>query len=193
MLHRALALALALGPAALADAEDAVKRTEAASLRLSTPIGWTQVPAPSDVRAAQFQIPRASGDAEDGELILFFFGAGKGGGVEDNLARWYAQFEQPDGRPSRDAGVVVIRTVNGLRVTSLDLSGTHLGMRMPGGPAPTPKPGWRLLAAVVETTESPAGGPPGGPWFFKATGPTATIAAAKADFDRMLASLEYHR
>jgi hypothetical protein len=32
-----------------------------------------------------------------------------------------------------------------------------------------------------------------GPWFFRATGPQATIAQAKPGFDAMLASLEAHR
>jgi hypothetical protein len=45
------------------------------------------------------------------------------------------------------------------------------------GPA-EPQPGSRLLAAVVEG--------PGGPWFFKTTGPDETVAAARADFLAML-------
>jgi len=160
------------------------KRTQAASLRLTTPTSWTQQPAPSDVRAAQFNIPGAAG-AADGELILFFFGASQGGGVEDNLNRWYGQMEQPDGRSSRQVGVVTTRKVNDLRITLLDLSGTYVGMRMPRGPKEETKPDYRLLAAVVEG--------PGGPWFLKAVGPAPTMAAAKADFERMLDSLEHHR
>jgi hypothetical protein len=130
------------------------------------------------VRAAQYRIPGDGG--EDGELILYYFGEGKGGGADDNLQRWYGQFEQPDGRPSKDAAVVTIRTVKGLRVTSIDLPGAYTGM----GPKAERKPGWRMLGAVVEGE--------GGPWYFKATGPAATIERAKADFDALLASLEVH-
>jgi hypothetical protein len=160
-------------------------RTESNNLRYTTPGHWTRVPAPSDVRAAQFTIPRAAGDAEDGELVLFFFGAGKGGSTDDNLQRWYGQFTQPDGRPSRDAAVVTTRTINGLRVTSLEIAGTYVGMQMPGGQKPAPKAGYRMLAAAIEGES--------GPWFFKAIGPAATIAKAKDDFDKLLASVEFHK
>jgi hypothetical protein len=159
-------------------------RTEAARLRFTLPSEWVRVPAPSDVRAAQWRIPHGPKDGEDGELILFFFGAGQGGKVEDNLDRWYAQFTQPDGRQSREAGVVTSRTVHGLKVTSLDLPGTYSGGTMGPGSGAKPKPGTRLLGAVVEGN--------GGPWFFKAIGPDATIAGAKAGFEAMLGSLEPH-
>jgi len=159
-------------------------RTEAAGLRFSVPTAWARTPAPSDVRAAQWKIPRAKDDPEDGELVLFFFGKGKGGGAQDNLDRWYGQFTQPDGRPSRDAAVVTIRTVNGLRVTAVDLAGTYRSAPM-GGEGGASKPGYRMLAAVVEGED--------GPWFLKAVGPAATIAAAKTGFDATIASVEPHR
>lgn len=155
-------------------------RTEAAGLRFTVPKEWSRVPAPSDVRAAQFQIPLAGNDPEDAELVLFYFGQGKGGGVQDNLDRWYGQFSEPDGRPARDAAVLTIKTINGLRVTSVDLAGTYTGL----GPGATPKPAYRMLAAVVEG--------PAGPWFFKAVGPHATISQAKPGFDALLASVGAH-
>lgn len=160
-------------------------RSEAANLRFTVPADWTRVPAPSDVRAGQWRIPRAAGDTEDGELILFFFGKGQGGRAEDNLERWYRQFTQADGRPSRDAAVVTIRTVHGLKVTSVDLAGTYSGATMAPGAAAKPKPGTRLLGAIVEGDD--------GPWFFKAIGPEATIARAKPAFEALAASLEAHR
>jgi hypothetical protein len=114
-------------PAAAAD----TVRTEAAGLRFSVPRAWVRVPAHEDERAAQWTLPRAGGDREDGEVVLLFFGKGKGGSVEENLERWHAMFIQPGGRPSRDASVVTTRTVRGLRVTALDLSGPrgHLQAR----------------------------------------------------------------
>lgn len=180
MLRIALVLVALVSPTFAAD----TVRTEAARLRFAAPASWTRVPAPSDFRAAQWKIPRAADDKEDGTLVLYYFGAGKGGGVEENLDRWYGQFTQPDSRPSRDAAVITVKTVNGLRVTAVDLSGTYQGMGM-GGAKDAAKPGYRMLAAVVEGE--------GGPWFWKAIGPEATIAAAKSGFDAMLASLEVHR
>jgi len=162
---------------------DEVKRQQDAKLRYAVPMTWTRTPAPSDMRAAQFTIP-AEGGGEAGELVLFFFGAGQGGSTEQNLQRWYGQFTQPDGKPSSEAAVVTIRTINGLKVTAVDVSGTYTGMSPGSGAPAVGKPDYRMLAAVVEG--------PGGPWFFRATGPSALMAAVKPQFDAMLASLEPH-
>ena len=42
----------------------------------------------------------------------------------------------------------------------------------------TPKPGYKLLGAIVEG--------PGGNVFFKLTGPAKTVEAARADFNKLL-------
>lgn len=181
-MRRTLPLLLALGLATSAAAE--AVRSESAGLRFSVPAEWTRVPAPSDMRAAQFRVPRAGADTEDGDLVLFFFGPGQGGSADQNVDRWTGQFTQPDGKPSKDAAVVTIRTVKGLKLTSVDVAGDYKPAPM-GGAGGAVKPGWRLLAAVVEG--------PGGPWFWRLTGPAATVAAAKPPFDAMLASLEAHQ
>lgn len=161
-------------------------RTQATGLRFSHPSEWVRVPAPSDMRAAQFRVPRAGADTEDGEAVLFFFGKGQGGGAQENLERWRAQLTQPDGKPSKDGGVVTIKMVKGLKVTTLDLAGTYKPMPAVGrGGEATPKPGYRLLAAIVEGE--------GGPWFFRVVGPEATVAAAKPGFDALLDSVEAHQ
>lgn len=177
----AAAIALLLATRALP--ADTV-RGEAVGLRFSVPRAWERVPALTDVRAAQWKVRRASGDREDGEVVLLFFGVGKGGGVQENLDRWYAEFSQPSGGPSRDAAVVTTRTVNGLRVTAMDLTGTYKPGPPPDGPLPPPKRAFRILAAIVEGDD--------GPWFLRAIGPERTIAAAKSGFDATLASLAPH-
>ena len=182
MLRCTFALLLAVSTAA--SAVEPV-RTESVGLRFAVPGTWSRVPAASDVRAAQWRIAGAGGDASAAEIVLFYFGKGKGGGVQENLDRWYGQFAQPDGRPSRDAAVVTIRTVNGLKVTAVDLAGTYKAGPMTDGPLPPPKRGFRILAAAVEGDD--------GPWFLKAIGPEKTIAAAKPGFDATLASLAPHR
>jgi hypothetical protein len=167
-----------------ASAEEKPHRSESAGLRYTVPSAWVRVPAPSDMRAAQFRVPHAVADADDGELVLFFFGTGQGGNADQNVERWISQFTQPNGKPSKDAAVVTIRTVNGLKQTSVDVSGTYKPAQM-GGAGGAEKPGWRLLGTVVEG--------PGGPWFWRLTGPGATVAAAKPQFDGLLASLEAHQ
>lgn len=178
-----LALA-AVGRAETAGAT-ATRRAQDAGLRYTVPLSWQRVPAPSDMRAAQYRIDGASTDAaDDAEVVLFFFGPGQGGTTEANLERWYGQFAQPDGKPSKDAAVVTVRTVNGLKVTAVDLSGTYTAQMRPGEGG-GPKPDTRMLAAAIEG--------PGGPWFLRIVGPAATVAAVAADFNQTLLSLEAHR
>jgi hypothetical protein len=182
-MRRALVVQLVVALTALPAGAQTV-RSEAAGLRFSVPSVWTRVPAPSDMRAAQFKVPHADSDAEDGELVLFYFGKGQGGSPEQNVERWTSQFTRSDGKPAKDGAVVTIRTVNGLKQTSVDVAGTYKPMAM-GGSGGVDKPGWRLLAAVVEG--------PGGPWFWRLTGPENTVGAAKPQLDALLASLEAHQ
>ena len=177
-------LAIALVAAFVSAASADPVRTQAAGLRFSHPSEWVRVPAPSDMRAAQFRVPKTGADTEDAEAVLFFFGPGQGGGTQENLDRWYGQMTQPDGKPSKDAGIVTIKTVKGIKVTALDLPGTYKGMPAPGQPA-VAKSGYRLLAAAIEG--------PGGPWFFRVVGPDATVKAAKPGFDALLESVEVHK
>jgi hypothetical protein len=177
-------LAIVLVAAAVSAASADPVRTQDAGLRFSLPSEWVRVPAPSDMRAAQFRVPKVGADTEDAEAVLFFFGPGQGGGAQENLERWYGQMTQPDGKPSKDAGLVTIKTVKGLKVTALDLAGTYKGMPAPGQPA-VAKPAYRLLAAAIEGE--------GGPWFFRVVGPDATVKAAKPAFDALLESVEAHK
>lgn len=176
---RLLVVSIALC-AGVAAAESVTK--EDANLRYDVPMAWARVPAPSDMRAAQYRVPGEAG--ADGEMVLFFFGKGQGGTAQANLERWYAQFTQPDGRASRDVAIVTIRTVGTLKVTTVDLSGTYSPTPMRAGGPGTSQAGARMLAAVVEGDA--------GPWFFRLVGPRATVAAAKVDFDALVASLSPH-
>ena len=133
------------------------------------------------MRAATYRIAAAPGDKEDGECAAYYFGPGQGGGVEDNVKRWVGQFQQPDGRSSGELVQRRKQTINGLQVTTIDLSGAYTGAGGPMVAAKTSQPGYRLLGAIVEGPE--------GPIFFKFTGLAKTVAAEQAAFQSMLQSL----
>ena len=145
----------------------------AAGVQWVAPASWKSQPARA-MRVVTYEIPAAPG-AEAGECGVFYFGQGKGGGVEDNIARWVAQFEA-SAPPKRDT-----RTVHGLRVYTVDVSGTYLASGGPMMQSQGKKPGYRLLGAIVEA--------PRGLVFFKCTGPAATIAKGQADFQSLIGSL----
>ena len=154
----------------------AVLPAQAGALTFTRPAGWTDRPPASPMRVAEFVVPKASGDAEDGELIVYYFG-GTGGTVEANLQRWTTQFQ------STAAPVRTTATVNGLQLTNLDVSGTYVAEVRPGATERHNKPDFRMRASVVET--------PRGPYFIKLTGPAATIDGASAAFDQFLKSLAF--
>ncbi len=157
--------------------------------RVSLPQGLSFVPAGtwrakapgSTMRLAEYAIPRAEGDGADGEIALFYFGAGQGGGVEANLDRWFGQFVQPDGSSSKGMARVDRRKVGELPVTVAEVSGRHLSKAMAPGQRDYDEPGWRLYAAIVETAK--------GPFFFKAIGPEKTILEARPALEAMVDSV----
>ncbi|HYX20708.1 MAG TPA: hypothetical protein VFA98_07670, partial [Thermoanaerobaculia bacterium] len=113
--------------------------------------------------------------ADNGECGVFFFGTGQGGGVEENLQRWAGQFEGATKPVKSD------KTINGLKVHLISLSGTYLSPSGPMMQSGGKKPGWSLSGAIVEA--------PDGNVFFKCVGPTATIQKAQPEIDELLKSV----
>ncbi len=152
-----------------------VETTEAGTLDLGAatvdlPVGWLVGEPSSSMRLAEATVPGPGGNAL---LTVFFFGEGGGGAVEANLERWAGQIEaEPGTEPDRDRF-----SFDGWTVSTLAVEGTLRPSRMETGPT-EPVPGSMLVGAVLEG--------PGGPWFFKLTGPAETVAAARPDLVEML-------
>jgi hypothetical protein len=164
--------ATSTAPAAAAPAGPATPMS-AAGITFDLPAGWTPEVPTNAMRAAQVAIPGSGGP---GQMILFYFGPGQGGGVEANLQRWVAQMEAAPGtQPTRDAFAS-----GPYQVTWMEMAGTLKASQIGSFP-PTDMPGYRMLAAVVEGEN--------GPWFFRAVGPDATIAEQRDAFLAMIRSV----
>jgi hypothetical protein len=141
----------------------------AAGLTWAAPAGWTSKGA-TEMRAATYEVV-------DSECVVYFFGQGQGGTVEANLARWSGQFTV-NGQPAPAKSAK--KTVHGLNVTTMDVTGTYVatgGMNMTAQP---PKADNRMLAAIIEG--------PGGNIFIKYTGPLKTVSANAGKFDALVNS-----
>ena len=149
------------------------------SITMLIPAGWAERTPSSQMRKAQFALGKVPGDEDDAELAVFYFGAGQGGSVEANIDRWIGQLAQPDGSASKEKAKISKKEVARLPVTLVDVTGTYSPGMMSPGP---PHPGYRLLGAVVETSE--------GPWFFKMTGPEKTVGKWAGSFDDFLNSIK---
>ena len=135
------------------------------------------------MRVAQYRLPRAEGDTENGSVVLYYFGQGQGGSTAANIERWVGQMKQADGGPSKTVAKEERFEVNGLKVTTVDVAGTYVAETSPGSGTFENKPGYRLLAAVVET--------PNGSYFVKLLGPEKTVARWNESFLGFVKSFEF--
>jgi len=154
----------------------------APGLTFTTPDGWQPLVPGSSMRVAEFTLPRASGDAEDAQLVIYYFG-GSGGSVDANMQRWIGQMEQADGTPSSAVAKKESRKVNGLALTLVDVSGTYVAEVAPGSARRNNKPHFRLRAGVVDT--------PRGPYFIKLTGPERTVGRWDGAFTQFVSSFRF--
>ena len=151
-------------------------------LKFRVPTGWVEEERTSTMRVAQYRLPKAPGDSEDASLVLYYFGPGQGGSTAANIDRWIGQMKQDDGSAAegaRDEHLVA----NGLKVTTVDVSGTYVAETAPGSGTFNNKPAYRLRAAVVET--------PNGSYFVKLVGPEKTVTQWNDSFLSYIKSFEF--
>ena len=135
--------------AVLAAAGTSLSGAEVGGVKFDDPVGWTSAPKP--MRSANYTIPAAAGDRQNGEMAVYYFGPGQGGGVEANLRRWLGQFVSADGSPMDAADADRSdEQAGGMQVTVLDVTGTYLFKPFPMAPQATPMPGYRMLAVIVQ-------------------------------------------
>ncbi len=152
------------------------------SLKFTAPAGWQPRSPSSNMRVAEFILPGRDATTPGAELVVYYFG-GTGGSVDANIQRWLGQMQQPDGRATSDVARRDARTINGLKVSLLDVSGTYVAEMRPGATEKHNSPGFRMRTAVIET--------PRGPYFLKLVGPAATVEAWGASFNDFLGSLNF--
>jgi hypothetical protein len=156
--------------------------SQKSELKFTVPAGWVEEQRTSSMRVAQYKLPKAEGDADDASVVLYYFGQNQGGSTAANIERWVSQMQQPDGNPTKDAKQEQLEA-NGLKITTVDVSGTYVAEMTPGSGAVLNKPGYRMRAAVVET--------PKGSYFVKLVGPEKTVAQWNESFLSYLKSFEF--
>jgi hypothetical protein len=177
--HAASGMAPAEGsPAPAAGQTTADGKRVLGAIAVAAPAGWKEEPVTSSMRRGQWKIDAEGGQAE---LVVYYFGQMGAGSVEKNLERWYGQFEQPDGRPSKEAAQTTEKTVADMKVTRVEVGGRYVAETRPGSGQRQDVANARMLAAIVEA--------PDGAYYFKLVGPEPTVKAAAAGFDSMLESL----
>ncbi len=156
----------ASGTGAPMQAED-----EAPAITWKVPAAWVSAPNTSPMRLATYRVPASRPATEPGDFSI----VRAGGTTDANIERWLGQFD--------DAGHETRRrkVVRGLTVTIVEVTGTFTGGAMMPGAAPSPRAGWALLGAIVESRGSST--------FFKLTGDKATIHDAEPAFETLIDSI----
>jgi hypothetical protein len=153
---RALRVGLLLAlSACFAAAEEPVSFT-AGDFKFAVPAGW-----------------RSTGKAGEAIITVFHFGAGQGGTVQQNVDRWFGQF---DGDNDAKGAATAKETIGTVPVTFVRARGTFQS-GMPGQPT-TPMEGQALLGAILES--------PNGDVYIKMTGPAPTVEKAEPAFVQMV-------
>jgi hypothetical protein len=120
------------------------------------------------MRKAQLEIAQGS---EKAEVTFFQFGAGEGGSVAENVARWFAQFPGSEAKRKTENA-----QVGSVKITFATTEGTF-SSGMPGGPT-TPMSGYALCGAILES--------PDGNVFIKMTGLEAVVRSSSEAFKKMV-------
>jgi hypothetical protein len=140
------------------------------------PASWKSVPNPSTMRIATYRIPAAPGAADEAEMSV----VRAGGSTEANIERWVAQFTDASSEKRAQ------KVVHGLKTSTVEVSGTfQAGAMTTTDAVAVPRTAWMLEGAVVETDE--------GLYFFRLTGPSASIKRARRDFDTLVDSIASKR
>jgi len=138
------------------------------------PDGWASRTPSSSMRLAEYTTGGAA------EVVVYFFGAGQGGGPEANLARWKSQFSNPTGGAVYEK---VIRDTSGaFPVTYAEYRGSYARGIGTGSDADAARPDHILFAAVAET--------PRGTLFFQLFGPTAAVNAQREAYQSFVKALK---
>jgi hypothetical protein len=155
----------------------------AADLVADAPGDWKSQKPKSQLRTHEFVLPSGQKDVADGILFVMHFGKGSGGGLEENLKRWYGMVEQPDGGSTeKSAKKEEIKDVAGGKVVWLDMSGTYLDRPAPQAPQVTKRPNYRVFAAMIDTGKD-------GPYWVRAYGPESVMKAQRDGFEKFLKSI----
>jgi hypothetical protein len=153
-------------------------------LILAAPAEWVNVKPKSTIVQYEFSAPKLDDKDKDKAARITF--TASGGSIEDNLVRWYGQFEQADKSATKDKAKVEKFEVAGQTVHWVDIPGTFKDT-MGAGPfapskAPTLRANYRMLGAIIETKGM-------GNHYVKITGPADTVEKLAEGFKKMLKEL----
>lgn len=170
--------------AAPSRAQDATKIELAdGKIEMTAPADWKKIEPKSRIVQYEFSSPA---DAKEGDEKARITIMEAGGSVDENIERWYGQFEQADGKATKDKATTEKFDVDGLTVHWVDIPGSFKDS-MGGGPFSGGKTvlrkDYRMLGAIIVAKDQ-------GKTFIKMTGYKDVVAALADGFKKSLKELK---
>ncbi len=158
-----------------------VRRIKLLQYMAVVPAGWTSREPSSSMRLAEFTTSASAGAGAPGaEIVVYYFGAGQGGPVDANLARWKSQFSNPSGGAVYEK---ITKDPSGAYpLTIAEYRGSYARGTGMGSAPDKALPDHVLLAAVAETEQ--------GTMFFQLYGPASAVEAQRATYLAFVRSLK---
>jgi hypothetical protein len=169
--------AAAAGAPGIRAADNEGSEVTLGNLKSRVPSTWKQDPVTSQMRLAQFKLPKANGDPSDAEVVIF---QNITGSAQANIDRWKGQFIPPEGQTMKDAAKTTESKIAGANVTILDVRGTYKFKARPFDPNAKEelRPNYRMVGVVFEVD--------GKPYHIRFVGPAKTVEQYKKSFDDWL-------
>lgn len=171
LLCSALVAALAIG-AAQADDKKGTP-VDVAGMKSAPPASWKEEAPSNSMRMAQFKLPKAEGEKEDAELVIFVFPGGSGT-VKQNLDRQLAKFLE-EGRKDKTEKI----KIGEIEATYQDVTGTFKKKPFPMAEKFTPVEDYRQLYVVFEAKD-------GKQYYMTLLGSKKTVESHKKGFEEWL-------
>lgn len=146
-------------------------------LLIAAPAGWEREAPAGAPRLAQWSIAAVAGDPEDAQVVLDRLGPGGVGAPDASVERWSEQLQPEPGQPVARPSVERLER-DGMTITMFAFAGRYVGPAGPRAEVRHDRPGFRLLAAVIDTGD--------GAYELRLLGPAATVSTHEAGFRAVL-------
>ncbi len=152
-------------------------------IKMVAPAEWIKGQPKSNIVQYEFTAPKVEDKAQAARITF----TASGGTIDQNIDRWYGQFEQADKSATKDKAKVEKFEADGQTIHWVDIPGTFKDT-MGAGPfapskAPTLRENYRMLGAIIETKGM-------GNHYVKITGPADTVEKLSEGFKKMLKDLK---
>ena len=164
------------------NAQDAGKLELAdGKLLMKAPAAWKKGAPKSSIIQYEFSAPIDAKADETARITIM----NAGGSIEDNINRWYGQFEQADGKLTKEKSKTEKFEVAGNTIHWVDIPGSFketMGGPFAGGKTVL-RENYRMLGAIIVTKDQ-------GQVFIKMTGPAAVVQGLSESFKASLKELK---